>query len=391
MKTILLFQHSLCESNRNMFSGIYQYAQKTGWRIQTIQYALAARVRRTKENPEIVNVPSLIDFWKADGCIVEGQDDLTGKPTPGDFGKTPVVFLDRAPQSLPKRAFCVYSNSAAVANAAARELLSLGLESFAYVDWWKEEAWSRQRGLTFEETLMTHGKRCQRLSMPSFEDRPSDDFKRSIESLPRPCGVFCANDLAAYRFITEARRLELEVPEDFAVIGVDNDMELCETSPVSMSSIPQDCVGAGILAAELLDHAMSHHPPAARKVTFGVLPVARRASTRLLRRKDPRISAALEYIRQNACSIDIDVSAVVDVAKCSRRQLDSLFRRIVRHSVLDEIHARRIECAIRLLRQKGLDISKIASRCGYRSASDFSRAFKRSTGTAPSKYGSPGK
>lgn len=384
MKTILLFQHSLCESNHSMFSGIYQYARGADWRIQAIPYAQAARNRRVNESPGTVDIAALIDLWNPDGCIVEGQDELTGKPTSEDFGKTPVVFLDRAPQSLPRKAFCVYSDSSAVAKSAARELLSLGLDDFAFVEWWQDEAWSGERGRIFEETLALHGKRCRRFAMPPFEGGLNDAFRRDIESLPRPCGVFCANDLVASRFMAESKRLGFEIPDDFAVLGVDDDKELCETAPVSISSIPQDCLGAGLRAAELLDRVLSRRPPQERKVKFGILPVARRASTRLLQRKDARVSAALEYIRLNACTAEIDVPSVARAAKCSRRQLDELFRGLVRHSVLDEIHIRRIECAAQLLRRKGRAMAEIARACGYRSASDFSRAFKRETGQPPS-------
>ena len=385
MKTILLFQHSLCESNRNMFAGIFHYAQKAGWRIQSIPYAQAAKDRRVNRKPDSVNIPAIVDFWKPDGCIVQGQDTAGGKPDKGDFGRTPVVFLDRYPQSLPPTAFCVYSDSSAVAEAAARELLSLGLEAFAFVDWWQDEIWNSQRGRIFDEILTSHAKQCHYLSLPPFEDGSIESFSQRIASLPRPCGVFCANDLAASRFIAEACHMGFEIPSDFAVIGVDNDKDLCETSPVSISSIQQDCFAAGLASAELLSRVMSGNAPSGsgRKVKFGTLNVARRASTRLLQRKDVRVSAALEYIRLNACTPDIDVGAVAGIAKCSRRQLDALFRSLVKHSVLSEIHARRIERASQLLRQRDLAISKIARVCGYRSASDFSRAFKRETSASP--------
>ena len=385
MKTILFFQHSFCATNRDMLAGMREYASEADWRVQTIQYSYAAVVRHNAENPSRIDVSALLDFWKPNGCIVEGQGGKGDTPKPGDFRKIPVVFLDRMPDSLPGKSLCVYSDSDSIANAAARELLSLGLESFAYVAWWKDNAWSRQRGEIFKKAIMAHGKECRWMALSAGDNSPSREFSDEVKALPCPCGVFCANDLTAHRFISEAIRLGRSVPEDFAVIGVDNDIELCEGSAVSITSIPQDCHGAGRSAAKLLDLAMNHRPTSQSSVPMALRPVVHRASTRLLPRRDARLSAALEFIRLHACDIDIDVNAVAKAAKCSRRQIDALFRKLVRHSALQELHSRRIECAKTLLGRRTLPVSEIAAKCGYRSASDFSRAFKQATGMSPSQ------
>ena len=385
MKTILFFQHSFGETNRDMLSGVRQYASEANWRIQTIQYAYAAVVRHNKKSPSRVDVPALLDFWKPHGCIIEGQGENDDTPKPDDFNEIPVVFLDRMPDSLQRKALCVYSDSGSIANTAARELLSLGLENFAYVAWWKDKAWSRERGEIFRNTIMAHGKTCRWMALSAADSNPSMDFSNEVKSLPSPCGVFCANDLTAHRFIAEAIHLGRFVPEDFAVIGVDNDIEQCEGSAVSITSIPQDCHGAGYNAARMLDLAMSHHAASQSSVPMVLCPIVHRASTRILPRKDARLSAALEYIRLHACDVDIDINVVAKAAKCSRRQIDSLFKELVRHSALHEVHSRRIECAKQLLIQGTLPISDIATKCGYRSASDFSRAFKRETKTSPSQ------
>ena len=383
MKTILFFQHSFGETNRDMLAGVREYASNADWRVQTIQYSYAAVVRHNESSPRRLDVPAFLDFWKPQGCIIEGQVEKDDTPKPSDFRKIPVVFLDRMPDSLPRKALCVYSDSGDIANTAARELLSLGLENFAYVAWWKDKAWSRQRGEIFRNTIMAHGKECRWMALSTGDNSPSREFSDKVKALPCPCGVFCANDLTAHRFISEAIRLGRSVPEDFAVIGVDNDIELCEGSAVSITSIPQDCHGAGRSAAKLLDLAINHRPTSQSSVPMALRPVVHRASTRLLPRKDARLSAALEYIRLHACDVDIDIDAVAKAAKCSRRQIDSLFKELVRHSALHEVQSRRVDCAKQLLGRGTLPISEIATKCGYRSASDFSRAFRRESGMSP--------
>ena len=386
MRTVLLFQSSFCQSNRDKFDGVYRYAKGQDWHVQAIQYGYAASTRRPNAHAkETIDIPALLDLWHPDGCIVEGGEEFM-TPQPDDFGRIPVVFLDRRPDTLTGKTRCVYSDGVSIARAAAHELLSLGLENLAYVSWWEPRSWSTQRGNAFEKILSQHGKCCRQRRLPAQDNTERTAFSNWIADLPRPCGVFCVNDYAASIFISAALKLGYSVPDDYAVIGVDNDGELCENAPVSISSIPQDCIGAGFQAAKLLDRTMRHLPTKPLSVPLGTLPVIRRASTRLLPRKDARVTAAVEYIRCNACQVDIDAASVVRAAKCSRRQLDALFNGLLRHSILDEIHARRIEQAITLIREKKFNCSQIAERCGYRSASDFSRAFKRETGQTPSRY-----
>lgn len=386
MKTVLLFQSSFCQSNRDKFEGVYRYARDRNWHVQAIQYGYAASTRRPNAHmKESLDIPALLDLWNPDGCIVEGGEEFR-TPKPEEFGHTPVVFLDRRPDTLAVKTRCVYSDGVSIARTAAHELLSLGLESLAYVSWLEPRSWSTQRGVAFEKILSQHGKGCHQRQLPTQDETARTAFSEWITNLQRPCGVFCVNDYAASIFISTALKLGYSVPDDYAVIGVDNDGELCENAPVSISSIPQDCIGAGFQAAKLLDRTMQRLPTKSVSVPFGTLPVVRRASTRLLPRKDARVTAAVEYIRCNACQATIDAAAVVHAANCSRRQLDELFRTLVRHSILDEIHLRRIEQAIVLMREKKLNFSQIAECCGYRSASDFSRAFKRETGRPPSRY-----
>jgi len=383
MKTVLLFQSSLNQANRDKFDGVYQYAQHCNWRIQSIQYGFAAKTRRPQAHiTRSEDITPLLDFWKPDGCIVEGGEGLDDAPMPADFGRIPAVFLDR-----PKGAgySTLYSDGDEIGCRAARELMTLGLGHFAYVGWWVKRSWSEMRGAAFARALANSGYECSRFDLTDDDTIPNLSLQRWIRQLPRPCGIFTANDLVASRFIFAADDMGFGIPDDFAVLGVDNDEEICENTSVSLSSIPQDCLRAGISAGEMLDKAMNQRLKKPMAIPFGALPTVHRASTRIFRRKDERLMRAFEFIRRQACKPGITVNKVALAAGCSRRQLDVLFRDLVQHTVLDEIHDQRICRAYSLLSSLRLRLSEIAERCGFHSASDFSRAFKRATGHSPSK------
>ena len=385
MKTVLLFQSSFSQSNRKKFDGVYHYAHSRKWQIQTIQHAHAVSVRRPNA---FVSKPcdlrALLSFWKPDGCIVEGGErSRIGDPKL--FGHTPVVFLDRSQETMPKSALCVESDPDAITAAAAKELLSTGYDNFAYVAWWQPLSWSEKRGAAFAAIIRQNGKPCTLLRLAHHPTDRNHALAKSLASLPRPCGILAANDIVAERIVFECGRLGLAVPDDIAVVGIDNDTEICENARVSLTSIEQDCFRAGELAAEMLDQRMSGKKSRERLLKFGVFSIFRRESTRIIKRRDKRVTAAIEFIRRHATT-GIRIEEIVRASGGSRRQLDHIFVQLVGHTILDEIHCVRLEHAKTLIASGRQNMSEIAAECGYSSLVDFSRVFKRYEGIAPVKW-----
>ena len=176
------------------------------------------------------------------------------------------------------------------------------------------------------------------------------------------------------------------VPEEIAVIGVDDDEQLCENAATSISSIRTDHEKSGYLAAELLAKCLSHR--GAGKVgsmTFGTVGVHRRASTRHLTTQDVRVQRALEFIRRHV-SERITVPDVVCEMGCSRRFADLRFREIVGHTILDEIRSVRMDCVKELLQKPDQSLSAIPDICGYVSLPALCREFKKLTGSTLRKW-----
>ena len=386
MKTILLFRSSFCRSNLLEYEGVFAYAKAHSWRIQTVEYMNAATNRYRLEGADTIpTISSLLELWKPAGCIVEcgiAPHTLMKK----DFGKIPVVFLDRDPKTVEPGAICVCSDSSAIATIAAHELLLLGLDNFAFVGWPEPVRWSKDREFYFRSIIRDHGKQIVTFRPPKTTKPESDleELEKFLLSLPPPCGLFTANDVIAKRIVSACTHCKISIPDEIALVSVDNDEDICDHAPVTITSIELDCTGAGMLSAELLDLMMSRKLRKASTHLFGVSHLVRRKSAVGVRLLDKRMMDALEFIRVHACE-KLSIADIVNVMGCSRRLADMRFRATLDHTILDEIHQRRIETAKLKLKHQ-IPIETVATQCGYASADDFGRVFRRYTGMSPREW-----
>ena len=210
-------------------------------------------------------------------------------------------------------------------------------------------------------------------------------LRRWIERLPKPCGIFAANDAVAAEVLIAAAQTGFEVPREIAVCGVDNFTPICEHTVPTLTSVQPDFLMAGELAARTLDEIMQGQRRQATRLTFGPASIVRRASTRICRRYDPEVTAAMELIRRRACE-GISSAEVVTTFTCSRRMAEIRFRQIAGRSILDEIQAMRLDKAKELLKNSSLDVSAIANFCGFKAANAFWKFFKQETDLSPTKW-----
>lgn len=365
--TILYFQPNDCPAGRAKHAGAAARAHERGAVLQTVGGATnAAKVR------------ALLAFWHPDACIVESGDD-TRYLKPAAFGRVPVAFIDRDPSSLPRTARTVIVDSTAIGQAAARELLRLGYENFGHVPVAKPTFWGRDRTTAFLNALELNGRTC---TVCRRRARDIDDVRRLsdwLADLPRPCGIFAATDILGARVISAIRRLGLRIPEDFAVLGVDNDPTICENASPTLSSLALDFASAGRQAVD----AVMDRTSGPRR--FGVREIVRRASTFLPNRNLPGVSAATDLIRQKACSglRARDVAAAMGV---SRRLAEIRFKTATGLTILDAIRDRRLARARELAADGTTPLGTIPYLCGWNGTATFRRAFKEETGMTPRTY-----
>ena len=362
MKTILLLTKTETPSFKAVRDSVLPLTKERGWAIHVFAVSTLEKASR------------LVKAWNPDGCIVYCA--MPGGLN-GDFGvwRKPTVTINA---TRPVRgATAVAHDSRQTGSLAARELLSLGLDSFAFFATVSGKPWVETRFGSFAAEMERRGLDVLRYR--------SGDIGSWLKSLPRPCGLFAANDMSAERIVSEAFAHGISVPDDMAVVGCDDDPQICEHAEVSISSVRPDFPRCAKLAVDAMAGAMTKQRRGGGELIYGDVGVSRRASTRRMAGCPAHVSSMLEFIRLNALS-GISASDVLKRFPGSRRTAETRFRKAVGHSIVDEMQSVRLDAAKRLLADPSVKIGAIASQTGYRSENFLTRLFKRETGLTPSQW-----
>ena len=377
MDTILYFQSPSKTSAPDKIAGVHRHAAVADWHVQVVDGA-----------PSTKAFTRLVEFWHPIGIIFECGGGYQEIPT-DLFTGLPTVYLDRNPRTLPTDASCVSHDSVATGQLAAKELLVTGHPHFAFVPYPQPRFWSDDRECGFKKALALNGLACEtfdgagRGTLQSV--RWQKALRRWIERLPKPCGIFAANDAVAAEVLIAAAQTGFDIPREIAVCGVDNFAPICEHTVPTLTIVQPDFLMAGELAARTLGEIAQGNHHKAIRLTFGPASIVRRASTRTVKRYDPEVTVALERIRRRACE-GISSAEVVATFKCSRRMAEMRFRQIVGRSILDEIQAVRLDKAKELLKDSSLEVSAIANFCGFKAANALWKFFRQETGFSPTEW-----
>ena len=298
-------------------------------------------------------------------------------------GRHPIVHLGE-PASLNGTVYA-HGDARSFAEMALRELLRFGFDDFAFAPFHSDLLWSRSRGEAFARLVALAGKRFHGVtsaattSVATSHPVPTDILEPWLAALPKPCGIFAANDVTGEAVLRVAKRLKLDVPGEIAVIGVDDNANLCDHTHPTLSSVRRDLEGEGRAAAELLAEWMAHptRPPKPRAVP--AVSLVRRFSTRLSWQRDRRVARAEEWIRLHACDAGLSPRDVVREMGVSRTTADRLFRTMAERTILEEIQNIRIARAQEKLRT-GTSPDIVAAECGFASTLDFRRVFRKIVG-----------
>ena len=287
----------------------------------------------------------------------------------------PTIVMDiHSPLLSARRKNIVFirNSSEEIGRTAANHLLGIGqCRSYAFVHNPSVMQWSIDRCKAFRETLRDNGFWCHELKTPE-----------GLSKLERPIGVFAANDDRGYDVIEFCHARRIRVPEDAAVLGINNDTLICENCHPQLSSIQPDFEQEGYLAAETLARMMYPRNPATPQprnpatLFVGVKAVIRRESTAEVSTSGKLVQKALAYIRKHALE-GIGVPDVVAHLKVSRRLADLRFRELQHTSIGDEITRIRLAEVQRLLRSTKEPIDSIAAQCGYANPNYLKNLFRK--------------
>ncbi len=285
---------------------------------------------------------------------------------------------------------CIFDDGDTPGKMAASYLLSLGLRNFAFCGF-EDLSWSQSRGEDFDRTIADGGFQTHRYKVPRSKVQRLWENEQTVladwlKSLPKPLGLMTCNDDRGHYVIEACQIAELRVPDDVAVIGVDNDELICDLTAPPLSSIALSHETAGYRAAQLLDSMMAGRKVDRRTtVPLEALRVVVRQSTDVLAIEDPELASAVRFIRLHSNEA-IQVSDVVDSVAVSRRVLERRFRRVFKGSVYDEIRRVRVERVARMLLETDLSVSQIALDLAYPSDKHVARCFRKEKGVTPQQY-----
>jgi LacI family transcriptional regulator len=359
---------------RGLLRGIGRYAMTHG------QWSLFVEERSMTDE-----VPRWLRHWRGDGVIfrsmTRGMVDAirrTGVPAVDTCSYItnhgfPLVYLDED-----------HAVGLAVTHFLEREFVHFGFCALEEVRWveWRREAYLRRLaalGITAHDFTAVgagsdSGWNQQRRCMAAW-----------VASLPKPIAILAANDVCGMRLIDACRVAGAAIPEQVAVLGVDNDDVLCQLTSPPLSSIDPGAERIGYEAAALLDRLMNGEAAPQEPCWLPAREVIARQSTDVLAIDDEDLARALHFIRQYACQ-GIGVEDVLDRVPISRATLERKFAAVLGRTPRGEIVRVRLDRVRHLLRETTYPVERIAELTGFKNPAHLCVVFKRETGRTPGAY-----
>lgn len=332
------------------------------------------------------DLPSWLTRWKGDGIISRATTPELVKAVE----KTAVPLVELTDRGGDAAMPHVRSDDEAIGAMAAEHLLERGFAKFGFCGY-RKEAWSKRRETAFRATVHKAGATCDVYESPwhgpsakSWQEEQSC-IKQWVGSLSPPFAVMACNDVRGQQVLDACSSAALSVPEQVAVIGVDNEELLCRMSAPPLSSVIPNAESVGFRAAELLDALMKGQSVPSSAQLLPPIAVATRQSTDVVAIDDRDVAAALRYIRENACR-GLTVNDVVRNSPVSRSTLERALRKYLGRTPQQEIRSVQIKRVRELLATTNLSVEQIAPLCGFDHPEYLHVVFKRVTGTTPGEF-----
>jgi LacI family transcriptional regulator len=360
---------------RGLIQGVAEYLRHHGpWSIYFTPHGM--------RDP----LPAWLRNWKGDGILARIDDRKTARLLLAT--KLPLIDLScRIPGvNCPP----LGPDNRLVAQLAFEHLRERGFHNYAFFGLPPgEHVHMDLRCDYFCELAVNAGYMChvfqvrrKRGKLPDWEQEQKQ-LGHWLCGLPKPIGIMTCNDDRGQQLLDACRRADMAVPEQVAVVGVDNDQELCNLATRPLSSVDVNSRRIGYGAAAQLDRMMATgmtRPPS--EVVFAPSHVVTRLSTDTIAVDDPALARALQFIRDHACK-GISVDHVVRAAVTSRRHLERQMHALLGRSPNQEILRVRMRRAQELLLETDLSLQAIARETGFRSAKYLGDVFVRQLGQPP--------
>ena len=329
-----------------------------------------------------------LNRWRGDGILGLILSQTSARRLRQRWIPTVETYAHAEGLSLPT----VVTDHEAIGRLAAEHLLERHFEHFAYCGY-EDEPWSDRRGRGFAEVVQSRSFECQRYLYPRRHRRlaawelAQRRMAQWIKRLPTPMGILACSDRHAQRVLDACQRVGVSVPEQAAVVGVDNDEEFCGLSNPPLSSVQDDPRRVGFQAAELLDRLMADSRSSAptKPILVPPLEVVTQRSSDITAISDPVIARAIRFIREHACE-GIAIEDVHKAVSLSRSALYQRFKRVLNCTPHEQILRMKLDRIRHLITHTSWSMSRIAQHAGFDHAEYMTVLFKRETGLNPGEY-----
>jgi LacI family transcriptional regulator len=358
---------------RGLLRGIEAYVREhRAWSIYLVEHSRGDRP------------PAWLREWGGQGIIARIENKVIARAL--EPLKVPVVDVSAA--CLIPRMPYVETNDPAIAELAVAHFTERGFKTYAYCGDPRFN-WSNWREEIFARIIRERGQACfvhrPAAGIAPEDDGFIDDLGKWLARLPKPVAVFACYDLRGRQVLDACRRGNLAVPEEVAVLGVDNDEVICCLAPVPMSSVIPNTMRTGWEAAALLARMMAGEKVSGGATLIPPLGIATRQSTDVTAAEDVHVAKAARFIRENACT-GVSVSDVVAAVPLARRLLEKRFRATVGRTLGEELTRVQMQRVKELLAGTNLSLAEIAERTGFKHVEYLTVVFKRECGHPPSVY-----
>lgn len=331
--------------------------------------------------------PDWLKSWKGHGIIARIENARIARA----IHRTGVPAVDLSAGRFAPDLPYVETDNTAIAQAAFDHLRERGFTNLAFVGDDRFQ-WSIERRDVFVRIAKEHGYTCDVFAGEGDSADGESNWEHEqrslaqwLKALRKPVGLMACYDIRAHQVLESCRNIGIAVPEQAAVIGVDNDELLCDLADPSLTSVAPDTDQTGYRAAELLDLMMRGRK--IEKIVNLIEPVGviARRSTDFLATEDEEVIEAVRFIRNHACD-GINVEDILEHLPMSRRVLEYRFRKALGRTPHEEIRRIQLDRAKELLTETELSMAAIAERAGFKHAEYLSSVFRKHMGMPPSAY-----
>ena len=360
---------------RGLLRGVRRYLAEHG------PWSVFMELRALDSRP-----PLWLKNWRGDGILTR-----TGTRAMAEAVRrvgVPVVEL-RSPR-LNSGAPWVGVDNRAMGKIIAEHLMQRGFRHFGVCEI-GTEVYFEERRVNFIETVQEAGYDCSAYHARGEPEKPAqwekhqDDLAAWVAELPKPVGVMACTDQLGFFLLDACARAGVAVPEEVAVVGVENEESLCTMAMPTLSSVKFNAERIGYEAAAMLDRLMAGEETPTEPVLIEPLGVVTRGSSDVVAIDDPEIAQAVRFIRETAC----DGIAVTDILKeiaVSRSALERRMRAVLGRSPNAEITRVRVERAKELLISTDQPLTTIARRTGFQTPQYLVQVFRRQVGVTPGQF-----